>query len=62
MYAKAIITSDVIFCHIDCVWLVKQVLQFSTFQLLYMTLAVDKMDRLDLSNTACREYLPRKLR
>ena len=33
---------------------------FSTFQLLYITLAIDKMDGCGLSNTACRECLPKK--
>ena len=29
--------------------------------MLYMTLAIDKMDRCILSNSACREHLPRRL-
>ena len=34
---------------------------FSTFQLLYMALAIDKIDGHGLSNTACHERLPRRL-
>ena len=43
-----------ILCDIDRVflWL------FSAFQLVYMTLAVHKMDGRGLSNTACCECLP----
>ena len=33
---------------------------FPCFQLLYMTLAVDKMDGHGLVSTACREHLPKK--
>ena len=34
---------------------------FSVFQLLYMTLAIDKMDGHSLSNTARHKLLPRRL-
>ena len=33
---------------------------FSTFQLLYMTLAINKMDRSGFINTACHERLPKE--
>ena len=33
---------------------------FSTFQLLYMTLIINKMDGCGLSNTTCCEPLPKK--
>ena len=34
---------------------------FSAVHLLYMTLAINKMDGCGLSNTACHEGLPRRL-
>ena len=34
---------------------------FSAFQLLYVTLAIDIMDRRGLSNTAHCEHLPRRV-
>ena len=49
---RPLISSGVVQCDIDHVGLVKQVLTvFSTFQLLYMTLAVNKMDGHGFSNT-----------
>ena len=47
-------TSGVIWCDIDRVW------AFPCFQLLYMTLAVDKINERGLINTTCCERLPRK--
>ena len=57
---RALITSGVIWCDIGRVRLVKQVSWL--FPLLYITLAVDKMDRRGHITTACHERLPKKLR
>ena len=56
---RALITSDMIWCDIGCVQLVKQVSQLfpaSNFFII-MTLAVNKMDGRGHINTACREHL-----
>ena len=55
--SRALIASGVTWYDIDCVRLVKQVL---CFQLLYLTLAINKMDGLGLINTAHPECLPKK--
>ena len=57
---RTLITSGMIWCDIDRVWLVKQAYGFPCFQLLIITLAIDKMDGCGLINTACRERLPKK--
>ena len=41
---RPLITRGMIWCDIDHVCLVKQVMTFSAFQLPYMTLAINKMD------------------
>ena len=60
---RALITRGMIWCDIDQGWLVKQDLQLvSTIQLLYMILAINKLDECGLSNTAHCECPPRRLR
>ena len=56
---RALLTSGVILT--VCDWL-KKFYGFSAFQLLYMALAINKMDEHGLSNTARCECLPRRLR
>ena len=53
---RSLITSGMIWCDIDPVGLIKQVLWiFPIFQLIYMTLDTYKMDGHDLSNAARHE-------
>ena len=50
-----------IWCGVDvCDWLNK-LYGFFAFQLLYMTLAIDKINGCGLGNTTHREWLPRRL-
>ena len=57
---RPLITNGVIWCDIDSVRLVKQVLWLFPAQLLHTSLAVDKMDGRGHFNTARSERLPKK--
>ena len=57
---RTLISSGVIWCDIDHVIGQASFMAFSYFQLLYIILAVDKIDGLGFIYTAHREHLPKK--